>query len=69
MPLPFVGTRRDTFDMAGLNIHDEPESYPRTVHLSAISEARLTRTHMALPVWVRLGFDDGRPEMTARGFA
>ncbi|WP_336857198.1 hypothetical protein [Sinomonas albida] len=55
--------------MAGLNVHDEPETYPLTVPQSELNTARMTRTSRTIPVWVRLGFDDGRPEVTSAGFA
>lgn len=65
--LPFVVPWRDTVAMAGLNVHEDREADPITVPM--IDEARAARARKDIPVWVRLTFDDGRPERTERGFA
>ncbi len=55
--------------MSALNQHDEPERDPIVVPQSAIDARSVTHAHKALPVWVRLAFDDGRQPQTDKGFA
>ncbi len=55
--------------MSALNEAGEPEPDPILVPDTAIDQGRITRAHKAIPVWVRLEFDDGRPERTEKGFA
>ncbi|NUP74542.1 MAG: hypothetical protein HOQ07_07820 [Sinomonas sp.] len=55
--------------MSGLNQCGEPERDPVLVAHQAIDPIRITHAHKALPVWVRLTFDDGRPERLEKGFA
>lgn len=55
--------------MGGLNQRGEPEPDPVLVPDEEIDPGGITRAHMAVPVWVRLAFDDGRPDRTEKGFA
>ena len=55
--------------MSGLNEGGDPEPDPIVVPNGAIDSGRITCADKAIPVWVRLAFDDGRPERTEKGFA
>ena len=55
--------------MSGLNLLGEAEPDPVVVPVEARDAQRAVRAHRAMPVWVRLSFDDGRPERTEKGFA
>ncbi|WP_284762202.1 hypothetical protein [Arthrobacter sp. efr-133-R2A-63] len=55
--------------MSGLNQSGEPEPDPVVVPDTGIDWARAVRAHQAVPVWVRLTFDDERPACTEKGFA
>lgn len=55
--------------MSGLNQAGEPEPDPVTVPEGAIDPSLVVHAHKALPVWVRLAFDDERPDRTEKGFA
>ncbi|WP_138415299.1 hypothetical protein [Sinomonas gamaensis] len=55
--------------MSGLNQQGEAEPDPIVVPPEEIDREPITQAHKALPVWVRLTFDDGRPERTEKGFA
>ncbi|WP_138443604.1 hypothetical protein [Sinomonas susongensis] len=54
--------------MSALNEGGEPEPDPVVTPNDAIDPARITRAHKAVPVWVQLTFDDGRPSRTEKGF-
>ncbi|WP_156144175.1 hypothetical protein [Sinomonas humi] len=55
--------------MSGLNESGEPERDPIVVPEDAIDARSIVRAHRSIPAWVRLAFDDGRPERTEKGFA
>lgn len=55
--------------MSGLNEAGGAEPDPVVVPQDAIDQGRVTVAPKALPVWVRLTFDDGRPERIEKGFA
>ncbi|BCT77101.1 hypothetical protein SCMU_29430 [Sinomonas cyclohexanicum] len=55
--------------VSGLNETSEAEPDPVVVPADAIDWPRVVTAHKAIPVWVRLTFDDGRAERTERGFA
>ena len=55
--------------MSGLNHLCEPERDPVVVTDAAIDPRVVTRAHQAIPVWVRLTFDDDRSPRTEKGFA
>ena len=55
--------------VSALNESGEPEPDPVVMPNGAIDQERITHAHKAIPVRVRLTFDDGRPERTEKGFA
>ncbi|GAB3278641.1 hypothetical protein GCM10027449_18850 [Sinomonas notoginsengisoli] len=55
--------------MSGLNLLGEPEPYPVVVPAETLNALRTVRSRHAPPVWVRLTFDDERPDRIEKGFA
>jgi hypothetical protein len=55
--------------MSGLNHPGEPEPDPILIPDAAIDQSRVTRARKAVPIFVRLTLDDGRPSHTEKGFA
>jgi hypothetical protein len=55
--------------VSALNERGESEPDPILVPAEAIDPNQVTRPQSPMPVWVRLTFDDGRPERTQKGFA
>ncbi|GHG61316.1 hypothetical protein GCM10012320_36160 [Sinomonas cellulolyticus] len=55
--------------MSALNQRGDAEPDPILVPAASIDPEKVTRPPAPMPVWVRLTFDDGRPERTQKGFA
>lgn len=55
--------------MSALNQRGDSELGPFVVPAAAIDPKQVSRPQAPMPVWVRLTFDDGRPERTQEGFA
>lgn len=55
--------------MSELNRLGEPEPDPVLAPAGALDSGHLVYAHRPLAVWVRLTFDDGRPDRTEKGFA
>jgi hypothetical protein len=55
--------------VSALNQRGGSESDPILVPAASIDPEKVTRPQTPIPVWVRLTFDDGRPERTQKGFA
>jgi hypothetical protein len=55
--------------VSALNQRGDAEPDPIVVPAASIDPENVTRPQAPMPVWVRLTFDDGRPERTQKGFA
>lgn len=55
--------------MSAQNQRGGSEPDPLLVPAEAIDQRQVTRPQAPMPGWVRLTFDDGRPERTQKGFA
>jgi hypothetical protein len=55
--------------VSALNQSGDSEPDPVQVPAAEIDPGQVSRPQGPLPVWVRLTFDDGRPERSQKGYA